>query len=357
MRTMHAIGSAHLGGAERFFARLAAALAAAGHPTTAVLRRGADLRDLLPPAVEVVETGMVNGADLGTWWTIRGVVLDRDPRVIQTYLGRASRLTRVPRRSPTVHVARLGGYYRPHAYRHADAWVGNTRGICDHLIRLGFPAARVHHITNFVERVDDAEERLAIGPARKDTGVPDDARLVFALGRCVAKKGFADLVLAFAGLPVSVGGRPVHLAIAGDGPVRAELEALAAELGLSGRVHWPGWRADPDPWFRAADVFVCPSRDEPLGNVVLEAWSHAVPVVSTRTAGPAELVTHGVDGVLVDIESPPALGSALWRLLEDEPERVGLARAGLDTVRRRHSTEVVVGAYLDLYGRVTRRRG
>jgi hypothetical protein len=112
-------------------------------------------------------------------------------------LGRASRLTRVPRRSPTVHVARLGGYYRPHAYRHADVWVGNTRGICDHLIRLGHPAARVHHITNFVERVDEAEARLAEGPLRKDTGVRDEAQLVFALGRCVAKKGFADLVLAF----------------------------------------------------------------------------------------------------------------------------------------------------------------
>jgi hypothetical protein len=133
-----------MGGAEHFLARLAGALATRGHPTIAVLRRGADLKGVLDPAVDVVETGMRNGADIGTWWAIRRLVRDRKPRIVQTYLGRSSRLTRVPRRSATVHVARLGGYYRPDAYRHADVWVGNTLGICDHLLRLGFPAERIH---------------------------------------------------------------------------------------------------------------------------------------------------------------------------------------------------------------------
>lgn len=139
MLTVHAIGSRGVGGAERFFARLASDLSNRGHETAAVVRHGAELRALLASEVGIVEVGMRNGLDIFTWWTIRRLVLDRQPQIAQTYLGRASRLTRVPRRSPTVHVARLGGYYRLDAYRHADVWVGNTRGICDYLIRSGFP--------------------------------------------------------------------------------------------------------------------------------------------------------------------------------------------------------------------------
>lgn len=356
MLTVHAIGSRRLGGAERFLSRLATTLAGRGHPTAAVLRRGAELRGLLEPEVEVVETGMRNGVDVITWWTIRRLILIRRPRIVQTYLGRASRLTRVPRESGTVHVARLGGYYRPHAYRHADLWVGNTLGICDHLIRSGFPTDRVHHITNFVEPVGDAEEHVSEPPRREGTDVPGEARLVFALGRFVPKKGFADLLHAFARLPESISGRPVHLAIAGDGPLRHDLKATADRLGIGERTHFPGWLTDPAPWFRAADVLVCPSRSEPLGNVVLEGWTHAKPVVCTRTAGPVELVTEGVDGILVAVEAPEEMAVALHRLLVDGARRRELARAGLRTCRRRHSPDVVVDAYLDLFGGATRRR-
>lgn len=356
MLTVHAIGSPGLGGAESFFARLANELAGRGHDTAAVVRHGADLRELLAPEVEVVETGMRNGLDVFTWWTLRRFVVDRRPRVVQTYLGRASRLTRVPQSSSTVHVARLGGYYRPNAYRHADVWVGNTRGICDYLVRSGFPADRVHHVTNFVEMPADPERTIRREPVRTGTGVPEEAWLVFSLGRFVEKKGFADLLEAFARLPAAIRERPVHLAVAGDGPLRPGLEVAAGEAGLDDRIHWPGWLTDPDPWFRAADLFVCPSRDEPLGNVVLEAWSHGLPVVSTRAAGPVELVTDGEDGVLVDVQAPDQIAAAVERLLADDDGRLALARAGLDTVRRRHAPGVVADAYLDLYERVTPRR-
>jgi glycosyltransferase involved in cell wall biosynthesis len=355
MITVQAIGSPGLGGAERFFSRLATRLAGRGHPTVAVLRRGAELGSLLGPEVEVVETGMRNGIDVRTWWTIRRLLLSRRPHIIQTYLGRASRLTRVPRGSGTVHVARLGGYYRPNSYRHADLWIGNTRGICDHLVRSGFPADRVHHITNLVEPAANADRLPHELPSRDGTDVPADASLIFALGRFVSRKGFGDLLRAFALLPASIGGRIVHLAIAGDGVLREDLETEADQLGIRQRVHFPGWLTDPDPWFRAADLVVCPSRDEALGNVVLEAWSHARPLVCTRTAGPVELVTDGLDGILVAVGAPEELALTLQRLLPDHGRREELARAGLETARRRHSPEVVVDAYLDLYREATRR--
>ena len=347
--TVHAIGSRRLGGAERFFARLVRALHGTGAPTLAVVRRGSELARMLPP-VPVVETGMRNGADVLTAWRIRRIVQSDRPQIVQTYLGRASRLTRVPRRSETVHVARLGGYYRPNSYRHADAWIGNTRGICDYLVRTGFPADRVFHIGNFAEAMDAPCTPEQRSGARAALSLPADALLIFSLGRFVRKKGFEDLLHAFALLPAEVDARPLHLVVAGDGAMRAELRALTERLDISARVHWPGWQHDPAPFYRAADVFVCPSRDEPLGNVVLEAWAHGLPVVATRAAGPTELIDDGANGLLTHIGAPQAMSGAIHRLLEaDEAERNAMGKAGLELVRTTYSETAIVASYLQVY--------
>ena len=93
--------------------------------------------------------------------------------------------------------------------------------------------------------------------------------MLFSLGRLIAKKGFADLLEAYARLPAEPGGRPLRLVIAGDGPDRAAHEEAARRRGHGGRVHWAGWQDDPEPFYALADLFVCPSRHEPLGNCLL----------------------------------------------------------------------------------------
>ena len=352
IRSVHAIGSPRLGGAERFFVRLVGALERGGNPTVAVIRTGSELGEILDANQARVETGMRNGLDLLTMMAIRRVVRDSGADVIQTYLGRASRLTRLPRRSRTLHVARLGGFYRFSSYRHADAWVGNTQGICDYLVRGGFPAHRVFHISNFVE---PAKPVVGSRPARLPGGLalPEGARLVFALGRLVERKGFGDLLDAFAGLPESWEDRPLHLVVAGDGPERAALARQAEELGIEARVHLPGWIREPAPLYRFAIVFVCPSRHEPLGNVVLEAWAEGAPVVATRTQGPVELIDPGETGLLVDVASPDDLRAGVLEMLRAGPaERNRVVENARVVVRARHSLEAIVSQYLSLYARL-----
>lgn len=353
IRSIHAIGSPRLGGAERFFARLVNALTASGYPSMAVLRRGSMIGGILDPGVERVETGMRNSLDLLTAAAIRRQVRKHQPEVVQTYLGRASRLTRVPRKSPTVHVARLGGYYHPRAYRHADAWVGNTRGICDYLVAEGFPAERVFHVSNFVEERATSPEMAA--DARRSAGVPDDALLLFTLGRFRPSKGFVDALDAFALLPREWEGRPLYLVIAGDGELKDELRAQAARLGVAERVRWTGWLTDPDPLYAAADLFVMPSRVEHLGNVILEAWARGAPVVATRTRGATELMEDGVTGLLVDTSDARSLAEGVRQALErGEDGRRALAEAGTRVVRTRHSQEAIVTAYRDLYAHLAK---
>ena len=351
--TLHVLGSRELGGADRFFIRLVEALTRAGHPTLAVTRRDGPVAAQLSPEVEQLHLPLASKWDLPSRWRLTRLIARRRPDVVQTYMGRATRLTRLPRGSRAVHVARLGGYYKIRGYyEHAQAWVGNTHGICDYLRREGLPPEHVFYIGNFVPRprAVPPEERAAL---RARLGLPPDAQVLFSLGRLFGKKGFADLLEAFARLPAEPGGRPLRLVIAGDGPDRAALEEATRRLGLVGRVHWAGWQDDPEPFYALADLFVCPSRHEPLGNVILEAWTHRLPVLSTRNEGAQELVEPGRNALLAPLADPAGLAEGLAALLAlDASARERLADAGHATVQREHGERAVLDAYLHLYARL-----
>jgi glycosyltransferase involved in cell wall biosynthesis len=199
-----------------------------------------------------------------------------------------------------------------------------------------------------------ADEAQAL---RRRLGLADNAFVIFALGRMVAKKGFQDLLEAFALLEPAIDGRPLALLIAGEGAQREPLRHAALELGVASRVHWAGWQNDTTPYFNLGDVFVCPSRHEPLGNVILEAWQHRLPVLSTRNEGAQSLVREGENGLLAPLADPAGLAEALRRMLAlSRAERERLAAAGHATLQREHHEDAVVAAYLALYEQLHPRR-
>lgn len=170
----------------------------------------------------------------------------------------------------------------------------------------------------------DEPQRLGIGE------VPPAPATIFAIGRLVRVKGFDLLMRAFAG--ADLGG--VRLVIGGDGPEGPYLASLARTLGVADRVRFLGQldRAGVITQMAAADAVVVPSRVEAFGIVVLEAWRAGTALVATSRGGPADLVTDGVDGILVDPEDVAALSGALERLLADPALRSRLAIAGTSTV-------------------------
>lgn len=348
MRSMHIIGSRELGGAESFFMRLVLGLGAAGEDVVAVSRPGSRVGDELQGRVEQTRVPMFNQRDPVSRWWLGRTIRRAGPDIVQTYMTRATRLTRLPAGGRPVHVARLGGYYKIDHFRHAHAWIGNTRGLCDYLVRGGLPAERVHYIGNFVGTPAPlgAAAREAL---RRQLGLPGDAWIVLAVGRHMAKKGFDLLLAALAQLPERIAGRPVFTVLVGDGPQRPALQRQAAQLGLEQRLRWPGWQTNPGPYYALADLFVCPSRHEPLGNVILESWSHARAVLSSASEGALELISDGIDGLLVPRDEVAPLARAIAALLEDDALRAGLARAGHAKVGARFSETAIVAAYIDLY--------
>ena len=347
-RSLHVIGGKGLGGAERFFVRLVNALARRGEPVAAVTVAGGEIARAIDPAVRQYHAPMLGVWDLYSRWKINRAIRDFRPDVVQTYMGRATRIVRLPRGQRPVHLARLGGFYNLKGYRHAHAWVGNTRGIRDYLTAHGLPAERVHCIGNFV----DTPERIApaaLDALRRQLGL-DGCRILLGLGRLHPNKGWGDLLHAFAKLPATINNAPLHLLMVGDGPLRGELEQLASRLGIAARVHWAGWKHDPAPYYQLADVFVCASVHEPLGNVILEAWANRALIVSTRAQGPLELMQDDVNGLLAPVSDAAGLAAVLASALAlDAGHRARLIEAGHGEVERHYSETAIVSAYRALY--------
>jgi len=136
-----------------------------------------------------------------------------------------------------------------------------------------------------------------------------------------------------------------HLVIAGEGPERAALETLARGGGVADRVHMPGWVQDSGALLRACDVLVCSSRIEPLGNVVIEAQSAAVPVVATAIQGPREILHGTQDGLLADVDDPRSLGLRIAEVLEDRALAEMLARNGRARFEREFAEPVVMAQW------------
>ncbi len=343
MRLLQAMGGGEHGGAEAFFERLAPALARDGVEQMLLIRRHARrAARLRADGIAVEQLPFGSPLDLATRWGFRGALRRFRPRVVLTWMSRATRFCpRPPAEGGFIHVARLGGYYDLKYYRHCHHLIGNTRDICDWIAGQGWDPARVHYLPNFVD--------AATAPplVREDLGTPSDAPLVLALGRLHDNKGFDVLLRALAQVPDS------FLWIAGEGPERPQLEGLAHRLDIADRVRFLGWRDDVPALLATADAFVCPSRHEPLGNVVIEAWAHGIPVIATAAQGPGELITDGIDGMVVPVDDPQALAAALERVLSAPELAHSLAAAGRQAFTLRFTEAAVVRHYLDFLDAVS----
>lgn len=336
-RVAQVMAGATMGGAELFFERLCLGLATAGEEVLPVIRHNPVRADRLRAGgLAPLEFAFGGALDLLTRPRLRAALRSFGPQVVVSWMNRASHLT--PRGDWTL-VGRLGGYYDLRYYRGCDHLVGNTNGIVAWLRANGWPAARTHYVPNFVD------DFAATAPAGD---LPPGRPLLLGLGRLHTDKGFDTLIKAMPRL------QGAHLAIAGEGPERGALAALAAREGVAERVHLLGWRSDAGALLRAADVFVCSSRVEPLGNMVIEAWSAGCPLVAADADGPRELVRGGENGVVVPKEQPDALAEAIAGVLIDGARAESMARAGRMRFEAEFSAATVVARWRTFLADVAR---
>jgi len=218
----------------------------------------------------------------------------------------------------------------------AGAVTGCSRVVADDLVRFGARDAAV---------VPNGVDLAGSDLAARHEGTPEP--VVVAVGRIEHVKGFDLLVDAFA---TSALRDRARLVVVGDGSEAGALRRRVASAGLEDRAELPG-RLDPaDVAARlaSADVVVVPSRADAAPLVVLEAWRSGTPLVATVRGGPPEIVTDGVDGVLVDPQDTAALAGAVLGLLDDPERAARIGAAGRQRVED-FTWERVVDRYEDLY--------
>ena len=334
-RVLQVMAGAEYGGAEAFFIRLVLALQRAGLDQRVMIRANPRRAEALSSGgIEVVQLPFGGLFDFRTGAALKREIRKFQPDVVLTWMNRAT--NKCPK-GDFVHVARLGGYYNIKYYWKCDHLIGNTEEIVEYLTESGWPKERAHYLPNFVA----AEHPQPVPRAQHFT--PPSAPLLLALGRLHQNKAFDVLLEAVARTP------EVYLWLAGEGPLRAELETLAERLAVKPRVRFLGWREDTAALFRACDVFVCPSRHEPYGNVVVEAWAQSVPVISTDTFGPGTMIEHMETGILTPVDDPITLANAIRFLLDDGELRSRLAGSGRAAYEERFTEDAVVERYIQFF--------
>lgn len=179
--------------------------------------------------------------------------------------------------------------------------------------------------------------------------VPDEPRLV-CVGRLAEQKG--QLVLVEAAARLVAQGADVKLVLAGDGPMRPQIEAAVEAHGLGDRVRITGWLSNDAvrAEMAAARVFVLPSFAEGLPVVLMEALALGRPVLTTFVAGIPELVRNGINGWLVPAGDEAALATAIADALRTEPKRLEeMGRAGAEAVRAAHDATTEAGKLVALF--------
>lgn len=327
------MAGAPFGGAEAFFGRLLPALTRAGISQQAAIRAHDERQKILTGAGIAVGTLPFGGFfDFTTRRQLARQVKSFEPDIFFAWMNRAAGYS--PKGKHT-NIARLGGYYDLKYYRHCDHLIGNTKDICDYIIANGWPKDRCHYLPNFV----DGTQGAPIDRRTFDT--PSDAPLLLAMGRLHENKAFDLIIEAMTGIP------NVYLWLAGDGPLRQTLSERAHQLGVDNRIRFLGWREDTQDLLATCDVFVCPSRHEPLGNVVIEAWAQRKPVVAAKSQGPNELIDHNRTGLLVPIDDVKAMAAGIRNVVKTTELGTALADNGFNAYQERFTEARVVALYCE----------
>lgn len=359
---VHVIPSLRTGGLENIATRLVQHLDARYEQAVITPGPGGPIAQRLPAGVTVVAMGEQHRPDRWTAFRMARLFRSLRPDIVHTrnwtcidaILG--ARLARVP---VVIHGEHGRDALDPEGQNRkrrrirrmlapfVTQFVTVSRDLARWLIEdVGVPARKVRTICNGVDT-----ERFVSGDrdaARQTLRIPAGSTVVGTVGRLDPVKDQAGLIQAFARTPRDVSSL---LVIAGDGPCRPQLHAVARAAGCQDRVRILGERGDIPMVLRALDVFVLPSLGEGISNAILEAMATSLPVIASRVGGNGELVQDGVSGRLVEARRPDILSEAIAGYLIDPRRAAAHGAAGRSRVEREFSLGRMLADYDGLYQR------
>jgi glycosyltransferase involved in cell wall biosynthesis len=318
---------------------------------------GAAAAELRASGVTFTSLEMRKGlADPRGWIRFHRWLKREQPDVLHAHLPHAAWLCRwsrlaaaVPVVIDTLHSSSTGKSGRRFGYAFSR-WLPDHVTAVSHATAVSHLAAgmvredRLSILGNGIEVEAWAPNTQARVAARRQLGLTDEF-LWMAVGRLEAVKDYPTLLRAMARSPENA-----RLLIFGTGPMEAELERQAAQLGLKQRVRFGGFEPNVERWMQAADGFVLSSRYEGLPMVLLEAGACGVPAVATDVPGTREVVIDGVNGWLARAADPDSLNEAMSRLMQMPlEERYAMGECARRRVANEFSMDIVLNHWEQLY--------
>jgi len=366
IRVLYVIGGGEFGGAEQHLLGLIDNLDMHEfHPQVAVFYEeefSARVRQLgIPVTVLASDT-----KSLGGLHSVRSLIRDWRPHVIHTHGVRANLIGRLANHHEgypsklvtTVHsnmaldypVAwkrMLFGAFENLTWPYVDHFILVSHAMKEYFLRAGLAEHKLTVIHNAIKLPDQPQEHVPATPLRELLGVGDDVMIVGTVARLHPVKGHTYLLRAIA--KVVKEHQNVVFPWFGDGDLHEELEKEAQELGVHSYIRFLGFRKDVPDMLPQLDLFVLPSLSEGLSVAILEALAERVPMIATEVGGTPEVITSGVDGLLVPPASPGALADSICLLLKNTELRKQMARAGQEMVFSRFTLKRLVKETTEVY--------
>lgn len=239
--------------------------------------------------------------------------------------------------------------------KRADRYVAISSALKTELENSGLSPGKCLLIPNGV----NTHKFFPAGPGeaaagKESLGFKSDEVILLFMGVIDTRKGVDVLIPAFAGAVKS--GLRARLLVVGphnrsdrNGEFYNLMKGVAADLDITERVLFLDYTADPAMYYRIADVFVLPSRQEGMPNAVIEAMATGLPVIGTRISGTEDLVVDGVNGRLVDAGDAGQLESAMRELISSPDLRARMGKRSLEMIRSEYSIDIVARRYRDVY--------
>lgn len=342
VRVLHVMAGRGNGGAELYSTDVILSLQQAGLAQCVVMRPDAPrVRELRAAGVDVITDVMRPPLALMQRRRMGGVIARYRPDIVHCWLRRAAELTPRDAGAAAQIIGWFGNYKDLRAFSHCRWFVGCTPDMAQSMRARGIADDHVAYIPTF------PSVQVAAPLSRRTLDTPADARVLLTLSRLHEAKGLETLLHALRDLP------DCYLWMAGTGPLRDALGELARQLGVESRVRFLGWRTDRGALLAAADVCVLPSRYEPFGTVILDAWSACAPLVACASAGPRAHVRDGENGMLVPVDDVGALRHALRAVLDDESLRARIVAGGYADYEAGYTRAAVTRRWLEYYRRIS----
>lgn len=375
-RVLYIITTLNIGGAEMMLCRMLGCInRSLFEPVVVSLMDKGALGGIIETELKVP----VHGLGLKGWpglplavFSLRRVISSHRPHIVHSHMVHANlfaRITRLLFRYPllicTVHSIdekgrRKTARWRELAYRLTDWLCDYTTqvsraGLEKYVAIKAAPRHKIAFMPNGVDLSLFTRDPSGAAALRDEIGV--GSRFVFlAVGSLNSQKDYPNLLQAFAELAGDTAG-PV-LIIAGEGPLRSELELLCRKLDLSSRVFFLGLRSDIPALMNMADVFIMSSSREGMPIVLLEASSAALPIITTDVGGNSEVVLDKQSGFVVPPRDYRALAGAMAAIMAmTAKEREAMGLFGYNFVKKQYAIDKVIKKWESFYQRLLEAKG